>query len=433
MFLKNWRKLRVKPVAVFGAGISGKGICKLLTYLDWGYRLYDHEGLHFDEEEAKLCSFVISSPGFKLNHRWRIIAEKMHIKVISDIDFSSYFINSRIIGITGTNGKSTVATFLAHHWNRLGLKAICAGNIGTPLSECIIKGSDVENIFLEISSFQSKDMVSTKLESLLWTNFDEDHLDYHESVEEYFFSKAKLFNLIDNDKVFVGRTVSDFAKKIGYELPEGVKVIEADKNKFNFKKSNLFLETYPQRENIAMISEFLKNEKTQSSEIEKSISTYQPEPHRLQKIGTIQNAHFWNDSKSTNFASTLAACKNFDGNVYWIGGGKIKGGKIKEFARNIIPLINRAFLIGESAPLLAKIFNKEGLPYAIFNSIEQALIEAYEEVSTITNILLSPGFASYDLFKNFEDRGNCFEKSFLHLKQRISITTDKLLNKSFAH
>ena len=112
-------------------------------------------------------------------------------------------------------------------------------------------------------------MVSTKLESLLWTNFDEDHLDYHESVEEYFFSKAKLFNLIDNDKVFVGRTVSDFAKKIGYELPEGVKVIEADKNKFNLKNSNLFLETYPQRENIAMISEFLKNEKIQSSEIEK--------------------------------------------------------------------------------------------------------------------------------------------------------------------
>ena len=113
--------------------------------------------------------------------------------------------------------------------------------------------------------------------------------------------------------------------------------------------------------------------------------------------------------------------------------GKLKVEKIKEFARNIIPLINRAFLIGESAPLLAKIFNKEGLPYAIFNSIEQALIEAYEEVSTITNILLSPGFASYDLFKNFEDRGNCFEKSFLRLKQRISITTDKLLNKSFAH
>ena len=80
-----------------------------------------------------------------------------------------------------------------------------------------------------------------------------------------------------------------------------------------------------------------------------------------------------------------------------------------------------------------KIFNKEGLPYAIFDSIEQALNEAYEEVSTITNILLSPGFASYDLFKNFEDRGNCFEKSFLHLKQRISITTDKLLKKSFAH
>ena len=130
-------------------------ICKLLTYLDWGYRLYDHEGLHFDKEEAKLCSFVISSPGFKLNHRWRIIAEKMDIKVISDIDFSSYFINSRIIGITGTNGKSTVATFLAHHWNRLGIKQFVQEYWDT-FSECIIKGSVVENIFLEISSFQSR-------------------------------------------------------------------------------------------------------------------------------------------------------------------------------------------------------------------------------------------------------------------------------------
>ena len=167
--------------------------------------------------------------------------------VISEIDFASNFTKSKLVGITGTNGKTTVTSLLAHLWNSFGFKACCAGNIGIPFSKQIALGHEPETIFLEISSFQAKDMYSTKLDSLIWTNFEEDHIDHHGTLKDYFYAKCKLLNLVKGENLFVGKSVMEFANRIDFKLPEKTKIIEISKNENELSGSNRFLSSYPQR------------------------------------------------------------------------------------------------------------------------------------------------------------------------------------------
>lgn len=402
--------MRSYPAAVLGAGVSGEGVCELLKSLDWDYRVYDEQGRVFDQEEACSCSIVISSPGFHSKHPWKLLAQRYGKRVLSEVDFSGYFIKSKIIGITGTNGKTSVTSFLTHLWKAIGRNAMSAGNIGYPLSRSVINEKTNSTIFLEISSFQAEDMASIKLESLLWTNIDTDHIDYHGSMEKYFRAKANLMRFTESNKIFVGQCVVDYAKEINFKLPKEINVVS---NKIDFLDNNEdsnFFTTQPQRLNLSLIRAFLKKQNVNSRELAGALRSYFPEPHRLQRLEIINDVTFWDDSKATNFASAIAACRNFKGNVLWIGGGKNKGGCIEELAQKIKPLIKKAFLIGESGKVLGKIFKRIGMPYSLCNSLEHAVKQAFLEASAMSNILLSPGFSSFDTFKNYQERGNLFQK-----------------------
>jgi len=414
--LKNWKNMRQYPAAVLGAGVSGQGVCELLKHLNWEYHVYDEQGHVFNKSEACSCSIIISSPGFHVNHPWKLLAKKNGKKLISEIDFSSYFLKSKIIGITGTNGKTSVTSFLTHLWETIGQNAISAGNIGYPLSRAVLNEKQNNTVFLEISSFQAEDMVSTKLDSLIWTNIDTDHIDQHGSMENYFRSKAKLIDLTKSNNIFLSQCVVDYAKQINYKLPNNFKIVGVDSELSKLSKYNNFFTTRPQILNLSMIKSFLKNQNISSESLIKGLMSYVPQPHRLQKVEILNGITFWDDSKATNFASAIAACENFKGNVFWIGGGRYKGGCIEELAKKIKPVIKKAFLIGESGKILGEIFKNIGQPYMLCNSLEHAVKKAFLEASSLTNILLSPGFSSFDLFKNYQERGNLFQKIVLEIK-----------------
>ena len=421
---ENWDKIPGEYVAVLGAGISGKGASALLAQLGWDYKMYDEQERAFTYAEARACSIVICSPGFKKTHQWRKIAKDCGKKIITETDFASNFTQSKIIAVTGTNGKTTLATFLTHLYEISGKPAVVAGNVGIPLSQLVADGLDSEStIFLETSSFQSEDLVHLTPETVLWTNFDEDHLDYHESKSDYFHAKSRLLKLGEDGSLFIGETVNNFAKKVGFTLPTHCRVIKRTQAERLGLNPDLFLTTYPQVENIALAHAFSVNQGIDQDLFIKAVETYTPEPHRLQNIGTIGEATFWNDSKATNFASALAACKNFKGNLFWIGGGRSKGGMIEEFARKIKPLIHRAFLIGESGKVLSKIFTTDSFPCSWFESLDDAFKKAFSEVSQKTSILMSPGFASFDSFRDYAHRGNSFINLFLDLKKITTRST----------
>jgi UDP-N-acetylmuramoylalanine--D-glutamate ligase len=318
--LENWDELQQNDVAILGAGISGNGASALLKQLGWDHRIYDEQGRAFTYEEARKCSIVVCSPGFKKDHKWRKIAQDCNKKVITETDFASRYTKAKIIAITGTNGKTTLATFLTHLWNTIGRNAVCAGNVGVPLSQLVADGiEDETTVFLETSSFQSADLEFINPEATLWTNFDEDHIDYHKTKENYFYAKAKLLELTADGLVMVGQTVNDFAKKIYYKLPSQCDVVDrSEADKINLDSEH-FLSTYPQQENMALAYSFARKEGINDRLFRNAIENYTPEPHRLQKIGSVGKATFWNDSKATNFSSALAACKISKGIYFGLG------------------------------------------------------------------------------------------------------------------
>ena len=142
--------------------------------------------------------------------------------------------------------------------------------------------------------------------------------------------------------------------------------------------------------------------------------------HRLEKVLEITNISFWNDSKATNFAATYAALKAFDQPVIWIGGGQSKGGEIKEFARKVAGKVKMAYLIGETAEEMANGLKEENKPVDRCETMQEAVFSAFEKAEPHDIILLSPGFSSIDMYKNYDQRGSSFEHAVLSLKNHLT-------------
>ncbi len=424
--LENLDELRRKPVAVLGAGVSGRGVGALLDRLEWEYVTYDEPSRVFGETEARASSIVVYSPGFHPGHRWLGVARQAGIPLFGEMDFGSFFLENRIVAITGTNGKTTLTTLLGKIWNESGKKAVMAGNIGLPLCELIAKGLDPDAmVFLEVSSFQAQELKNLRPSCVLWTNFEEDHLDHHVTMEEYFRSKARLFSHESNQDSWIGRSVYEMAVDLEYQLPENAKVAERDEVNSSFLPSDHFMNSYPQRENLSIAWKFCHSRGISKNEFERAILNYRPEPHRLEKITTIGKATFWNDSKATNTSSTVAACRNFSGNLFWIGGGRSKGTDSGKLVQLVKPFVQRAYLIGETGETIRGNLSKEGIFATFCKTLGEAVTRAYEQVTEHTNVLFSPGFASFDSYSSYSERGKSFIEAVFDLKREISGVTQE--------
>ena len=143
----------------------------------------------------------------------------------------------------------------------------------------------------------------------MWTNFEEDHLDYHGSMNKYFLAKANMFSLLGTGSLFVGKTVQEYAEKNNYKLPRQTEVVNKNTNISDFVKNNNFMSSFPQRENLALAYTFALSNGIKRTDFERAIESYEGQPHRLQKIDTMGMATFWNDSKSTNYHSLSYALR----------------------------------------------------------------------------------------------------------------------------
>jgi len=427
--LKNLEELRGKPVAVLGAGVTGRGVGALLDRLEWEYIMYDEQSRDFGETEARASSIVVYSPGFHPDHRWLTLARDANVQCYGEIDFGSYFLSNSIVAITGTNGKTTLTTLLGRIWKEAGKTAVEAGNIGLPLCELIARGLDPEPlVFLEVSSFQAQGLENLRPSSVLWTNFEEDHLDHHLSIEEYFMSKEQLLKNASGNESWIGRSVFEKSQILQHKLSEKVNVVERDEVNSSFLPPDHFMKSYPQLENLSIAWQFCHSRGISKNLFQRAILNYSPEPHRLEKVATVGQATFWNDSKATNTSATVAACKNFSGNLFWIGGGRAKGSDSGKLVDLVKPFVKRAYLFGEMGETLKGILNKEGILATFCNTLKEAVIAAYEQVTEQTNVLFSPGFASFDCYANYSERGKSFIEAVFDLKKAVSGITQERIN-----
>lgn len=439
---------------VLGLGISGLATVKFFLKRKINFIAWDdsesarnkcaellpnnHQSITDNADDWGKIDCLILTPGmplyFPAPHPFVKIAQQKNIKIICDIElFYLFNPNNIYIGITGTNGKSTTANLMYHILTANNIKAKLAGNIGTPILS--LEPSDDEIIVIEMSSFQLDLIDTMKFDIAILLNITKDHLDRHGSMENYIKAKCRIFMnqgesdiaVISEDNEITRKIISEARQRkintISFSAKSMIKnavsmidqVIYDDILKKQIPLTeNKFLRGEHNAENIAAsyIATSRLNKLT-DEKIVQSISAYQGLRHRMEFIGEHNNIEFINDSKATNQESAEKALSSFN-NIYWIAGGIEKEGGIANLGY-LFNRIKHTFLVGKSAENFARILDNASTKHTIAGSLEAAFSLAVNMAEKDTSsqkkiILLSPACASYDQWKNFEERGDFFTK-----------------------
>lgn len=408
-----WRQFP-KPVAIFGGGVSGAGVQALLASEGAEGRIYDSNrgrGAEFTPAAAKQHELVVFSPGFPPDHPWLQRAREAGIKCLGEIDFASAFWRGRLVAITGTNGKTTLTEFLTHALGAIGRTAHATGNIGHPLSALVAaKRGGAKDMFAicEVSSFQAETLEYLRADATLWTNFAEDHLERHHTLEGYFGAKWKLVGHTDPDAVFAGSSVERHARK--FDRPVGAIVCVATEGQpADPRLAQTVFAEYPQRENFLLALAWWRANEFDEKALFAAARTFQLARHRMARVGEHDGVTYWNDSKATNFHAVEAALAGFSAPVVLIAGGKSKGGDLAGFVHRIAPRVKHVVLIGETGADLAFHCSTFRVAHSRCATLAESVHRAAELAEPGEHVLLSPGFASFDMFRNYEDRGEQFE------------------------
>ena len=403
--------LLTKPVAIFGGGVSGEGVRALLAAIGVEARTYDLRGEAFSAAAAKRHALAVFSPGFAPEHPWLALARAAEIECLGELDFASLFWRGQLVAITGTNGKTTLTEFLAHALRSIGREGLPTGNIGHSFSALVAErrgGAKDAYAICEVSSFQAETLRHFQAHTTLWTNFAEDHLERHPGLESYFAAKWNLVAHTASGGVFVGHSVAAFARK--YDRPlASAHLVATEGQPADARLAGTVFASYPQRENFLLAAAWWRSTGFDEAALYAAAQNFRLGRHRLARVGEHDGVVYWNDSKATNFHAVEAAVAGFAAPVVIIAGGKPKGGDVAAFVQRIAPRVKHAVLIGEAGPELAFHCKAFRVAHSACGTLAEAVRRAAEQAAPGDNVLLSPGFASFDMFRNYEDRGNQFE------------------------
>ncbi len=372
----------------------------------------------FTAADAERHRLVLFSPGFAPTHPWLSLARTCGALSLGELDFAALFWRGALIAVTGTNGKTTTTEFLTHALTAAGRDATATGNIGFPLSQLVVDraGGGPESIAVcEVSSFQAETFRHFRADSVLWTNFAEDHLERHGTMEHYFLAKWRLLERCIGGHVHVGTSVRLFAERIGQTLPPDACVPTEGEPGDLLLQGTLFAD-YPQRENFLLVAAWWRASGLRESILYAAARTFAPARHRLEQVGEHAGITWWNDSKATNFHAAEAAIARFQQPVLLLAGGKSKGGDISGFVRRIAPRVRHVALLGETRHALAAACAGCGLAHTVCDDLAAAVRTLAGIAVAGDHVLLSPGFASLDQFKSYADRGD----QFVHLVHQLA-------------
>jgi UDP-N-acetylmuramoylalanine--D-glutamate ligase len=338
----------------------------------------------------------------------------------------------RVIAITGTNGKTTTTALIAHLLRGLDLEAVEAGNIGTPLSEVAIREHQPRWISLEMSSFQLHDTPSLKPDVGVLTNLSPDHLDRYSTVEEYYADKARLFVNANGDSVWVvndddeavKRMVSDVA---GHKYPFSL-TSEAS-GYFDSARAQLIVLGAPllQRKDLpllgphnvanalaASLAVMVADRSHQTQKARKGIAaalrTFRSLPHRLELVGEFRGVQWINDSKATNVSSTAVAIDGMERPTVLLLGGRHKGEAYTPLAEAVRRKVKKVIAFGEAAPIIATDLRPVVDVVRLGSDFDEVIRAARGAARAGEAVLLSPACSSYDMFSNYEERGERFRE-----------------------
>ena len=388
-------------------------------FVDYDFRDISPNSIYFKEYPVNFLNDideVIISPGLDKEHRIFKNIKSRNINIMTDIDIFKRYYNKKLISVTGTNGKTTMVTMLKYALNKIGYNCIACGNNGIPPLSIINNSYDY--IILELSSYQLEYMSDLKSFISVITNIDYDHLERHKSIENY--SKIKLsihknssFSLASNSINHLIKDVKNIkiygVTDAGEVIVNGsiIKDIHYDNLKIYFENKNLEYKGKHNLQNILGVISVLDIIKIDIKKSLGVLDNFSYLPHRIELVKSSNNVNWYNDSKSTNCASTKAALECIDEKIILILGGSMKDMNYESLSPLINNKVKLVIFIGAN-----KEYIKKQLKITT-KTIDASSIESAVKISQLhslvnDNILLSPASPSFDMFKNYEERGAAF-------------------------
>jgi UDP-N-acetylmuramoylalanine--D-glutamate ligase len=446
-------ELRDKNVLVVGFERTGRAVCPFLLDRGARVRVTDRKpaeafgdtvrplaerGVVFEMGGHRPESFleadlIVPSPGVPPLDEIRAARAK-GVPVVSEIELAFLFLRGRIVGITGSNGKSTTATLVYMMLKEAGLKARLAGNIGTPLVSFVDRSRDDHVYVTEISSFQLAytERFTPAVSVLL--NVSENHIDWHGTFEDYFGAKKKLVLrqgpgdaavLNRDDRLVWGLAAETAAAVHGFSrkrrLARGAfveddwVVVRGDRTERIVPVSRLPLLGAHNLENVlaaALVGRLLG---VPAPSLRRTILSFRGLEHRLEDAGRVGGVRFVNDSKATTVAATLKALASFDRPVVLILGGRGKGGDFSPLRKDVGKRVRSVVLVGEAADKIEAALGGV-VPVDRVSDYREVVRTAFARAVRGDVVLLAPACTSWDMFRDFEERGRTFKREVRRLE-----------------
>lgn len=450
-----------RRIAVLGFGRTGRALLDRLLAHEPGCALYLYNDTEVGEKEAQAAyegkgvrfligtanfkelmgmDTIIVSPGFDARNPRFVPLRRRKIEIVSEIEYAFRFADGPIVAVSGTNGKSTTASLIHHLLTRNGVESVLAGNIGIPFVSVAETGGGKGAIVLEISSFQLEEILRFRPRVAVLLNITPDHLDRYPTMDEYVAAKMNLFKnqestdvmVLNADDTWIASNRSRLGKgrafwfslthpvEPGAHLEGGDIVI-----RLNGAESRISLRKNPLQgihnlENILASVLAVLALHLEAGAIERALESFRGLPHRMELAGTVRGVRFINDSKATNVDAALKSIGSFSENLVLILGGKDKGGDFRPLERPIRERAKKVLLIGKAAGTIARQLAGLGDRLLFVKDLREAIDAGFRLLGESGGtVLLAPACASFDMFRDFEERGEVFCREVRELKQRV--------------
>lgn len=410
-------------IVIYGRGKTGMELTKMLQNGNHLTVFDDADGTDCESIDTDNVDILALSPGVLPNRPLVRRCIDGGVRVVSELQLAWERFNGNTVAVTGTNGKTTVVTMLSHVLNKLGMDNVLCGNVGTPLAHFV---NERCTAVVECSSFQLKYCDTFHPDVSIFTNLDNDHTDYHGSVEDYISSKCNIFRRQkDGYAIFNADDcrVLDLSeecncKTLFYSTTnkcancylDGEDVVLNTVDKFVKVRSSRIATMYRHNQsNTLAVLLALYCLGGDFAEGVSAVESYEFLPHRLQLVGSCGKVDFVNDSKATNVHATISALNSVKGNIALIAGGSDKDTDFQPLARSIGSNVKLVCAIGQTADSIYDCVRKSGCPVIKCSSMEEAVAVSFDSLKQCGGtVLLSPACASFDMYKNYGERGNHF-------------------------
>lgn len=432
-----------KRVLLLGLGISGQSAAQYMLRRgadvtsvdsnqkrlenDAGIALLRNKGLVTQHESVKLdlksFDLLVVSPGIPTTHPHYAEAKALGLRITGEVELACQEITQKCVAITGTNGKTTVTSLVAHVLNHAGMKAKALGNIGVPLTSAVDEKHEAEIFVIELSSFQLETLRGPFFDAGVILNITPDHLDRYESMREYALAKICLKdNIKVHGKLFVEDScfkqyAADFAGSQIYSYgyreschlsTDTLNVYLSGKKVFSLPRKYQSKQSHD-LENLMAAFALCSELGVSGDQFCQGLESFKKPPHRIEFVRSLAGVDYYDDSKGTNIDAVIRAVHSLEGDIVLVAGGIDKGSPYTPWISAFEGRVKAVCAIGQSAQ---KIKNdlEPYVPVGIYASLEDAVKHA----STISQkgnvVLLSPGCSSFDMFTDYTHRGHEFQR-----------------------